>query len=155
MAYLCDFWQCWYVVSTYQRQCTVLHLLQWRQHGDFNSLSCCCWLREWFVVFSWGGKTCCPVSLEITYFRLHVPVTLLWCGSPYVNRVLKFLNLDLLLQFFSKMEKNASAILILWFKYVWKTQVQNYLFLNLCFSQHQICIFFWFNEKISNQQKVN
>ena len=42
----------------------------------------------WF--FSWGGKTCCPVSLEITYFRLHVPVTLLWCGSPYVSRVVKF-----------------------------------------------------------------
>ena len=53
-------------------------------------LCCCCWLREWFVVFSWGGKTCCPVSLEITYFRLHVPVTLLWCGSPYVGRVVKF-----------------------------------------------------------------
>ena len=73
-------------------QYTVLHLLQWRQHGDFNSL-CCCWLREWFVVFSWGGKTCCPVSLEITYFRLHVPVTLLWCGSPYVSRVVKFQNI--------------------------------------------------------------
>ena len=47
----------------------------------------------WF--FSWGGKTCCPVSLEITYFRLHVPVTLLWCCYPHVSRAVKFLNQDL------------------------------------------------------------
>ena len=54
------------------------------------------------MVFSWGGKTCCPVSLEITYFRLHVPVTLLWCGSSYVSRVVKFPNIGQNIVFFNR-----------------------------------------------------